>query len=87
MHQDCAAGGEVVCFGHSVGGTLALAAEIRRPGTFVAMFVYEPVIVNGHALSRTVDYLNLSSIRSTLLEPPAQDRMLVAHWTSLVWAI
>jgi pimeloyl-ACP methyl ester carboxylesterase len=38
-----------ICFGHSLGGTLALAAELRRPGTFAAMFVYEPVISDGRA--------------------------------------
>ena len=42
-----AAGCGVVCFGHSLGGTLALAAELRRPGIFAAMFVYEPVISDG----------------------------------------
>ena len=47
------AGGEVFCFGHSVGGTLALAAEMRRPGTFAAMFLYEPVILTGRALNST----------------------------------
>ena len=36
-----------MCFGHSLGGTLALAAELRRPGTFAAMFLYEPVIASG----------------------------------------
>ena len=38
---------DVVCFGHSLGGTLALAAELRRPGTFAAIFLYEPVIASG----------------------------------------
>ena len=43
----CAGSGDVACFGHSLGGTLALAAELRRPGTFAAMFLYEPVIAAG----------------------------------------
>jgi pimeloyl-ACP methyl ester carboxylesterase len=31
-------------FGHSLGGVAALAAEVRQPGTFEAMHLFEPVI-------------------------------------------
>lgn len=31
-------------FGHSLGGVVALAAEVRQPGTFEAMYLFEPVI-------------------------------------------
>jgi predicted alpha/beta superfamily hydrolase len=30
--------------GHSLGGVAALAAEVRQPGTFEAMYLFEPVI-------------------------------------------
>ena len=30
-------------FGHSAGGLAATLAEQRRPGTFSAMYLYEPV--------------------------------------------
>jgi pimeloyl-ACP methyl ester carboxylesterase len=32
-------------FGHSSGGTVLLLAEILRPGTFAAMYCYEPVLL------------------------------------------
>ena len=35
---------EIYCFGHSLGGTLALAAQIQHPETFTALFVFEPVV-------------------------------------------
>ena len=31
-------------FGHSSGGTVLLLAELARPGTFAAMYCYEPII-------------------------------------------
>lgn len=31
-------------FGHSCGGTVLLLAELRRPGTFAALYTYEPVV-------------------------------------------
>ena len=34
-----------VAFGHSCGGASLLLAEQRRPGTFRALFVFEPVVV------------------------------------------
>ncbi len=33
-----------VAFGHSCGGALLLLAEQRRPGTFAAIYAYEPVV-------------------------------------------
>ena len=32
-------------FGHSSGGTAVLMAEQARPGTFAALYCYEPVLV------------------------------------------
>jgi pimeloyl-ACP methyl ester carboxylesterase len=34
-----------VAFGHSCGGAALLLAEQRRPGTFAALFLFEPVVV------------------------------------------
>ena len=31
-------------FGHSLGGVVAIEAEVRRPGTWAAIFAFEPVI-------------------------------------------
>ena len=31
-------------FGHSAGGLAAVLAEERQPGTFQAMYLYEPVV-------------------------------------------
>lgn len=33
--------------GHSMGGTALLMAEIRRPGTFAALWLYEPILSPG----------------------------------------
>lgn len=33
-------------FGHSWGGSIALTMEVRQPGTFAALYVYEPVVCN-----------------------------------------
>jgi len=33
-----------VAFGHSCGGAVVLHAEARRPGTFTAIYAYEPVV-------------------------------------------
>eukprot|EP00208_Stichococcus_sp_RCC1054_P000140 CAMPEP_0206147194 /NCGR_PEP_ID=MMETSP1473-20131121/32712_1 /ASSEMBLY_ACC=CAM_ASM_001109 /TAXON_ID=1461547 /ORGANISM="Stichococcus sp, Strain RCC1054" /LENGTH=334 /DNA_ID=CAMNT_0053544035 /DNA_START=358 /DNA_END=1362 /DNA_ORIENTATION=+ len=33
----------IFAFGHSLGGLLSLTVEIARPGTFAAMYLYEPV--------------------------------------------
>ena len=35
-----------LAFGHSCGGTLLLLAEQRRPGTFDAIYAYEPVVAS-----------------------------------------
>ena len=32
------------CFGHSGGGQVALAVEAQQPGTFAAVYAYEPVL-------------------------------------------
>ena len=32
------------CFGHSLGGALALLAEAAHPGTFAAIYAYEPAV-------------------------------------------
>lgn len=36
--------GEAFAIGHSQGGYAVLEAELRRPGTFRSIFVYEPVV-------------------------------------------
>lgn len=35
---------ECYVFGHSGGGLAAVIAEQQRPGTFKAMYLYEPVV-------------------------------------------
>jgi pimeloyl-ACP methyl ester carboxylesterase len=42
---DLAADGPLLAAGHSCGGALLLLAEQRRPGTFAALWTYEPVMV------------------------------------------
>jgi pimeloyl-ACP methyl ester carboxylesterase len=39
-------GGRVTGFGHSIGGALALSSEQRRPGTWLGLYCYEPVVMN-----------------------------------------
>lgn len=39
-----AGAGEVYCFGHSLGGTLALQVQIQQPATFRAIFAFEPIV-------------------------------------------
>jgi pimeloyl-ACP methyl ester carboxylesterase len=36
--------GELVGFGHSMGGATLLMAELRRPGLFRALVLYEPIV-------------------------------------------
>jgi len=36
-----------VGIGHSLGGTALLLAEATRPGTFAALYCYEPILVSG----------------------------------------
>jgi len=38
--------GRPVGIGHSLGGTALLLAEAARPGTFAALFCYEPILVS-----------------------------------------
>jgi pimeloyl-ACP methyl ester carboxylesterase len=44
LHMQCVTVHAVRVFAHSLGGVAALAAEIRQPGTFRAMYLFEPVI-------------------------------------------
>jgi pimeloyl-ACP methyl ester carboxylesterase len=37
--------GPLPAFGHSMGGACLLGAEIRRPGTFASLSVFEPIVV------------------------------------------
>ncbi|MEY2475780.1 MAG: hypothetical protein QOG87_1095 [Actinomycetota bacterium] len=43
-------GGPVLAAGHSCGGALLLLAEERRPGTFGALWTYEPVMIPAEGL-------------------------------------
>lgn len=51
------------CFGHSLGGALALMLEAQLPGTFSAIFAYEPA-------------MSTQEIRQQLLQSPATDASL-----------
>jgi len=42
---DLLGGGPIVAAGHSLGAVTLLRAELRRPGTFRALWVFEPVMV------------------------------------------
>ena len=46
-----AATGPILAAGHSCGGALLLLAEQRRPGTFRALWTYEPVMIPAEGLS------------------------------------
>ncbi len=42
---DAIGAGPLFAFGHSMGGASLLAAELRRPGSFRAAYLFEPIIV------------------------------------------
>jgi pimeloyl-ACP methyl ester carboxylesterase len=42
---DAVGGPPVVAAGHSLGGATLLRAEVARPGTFVGLWLFEPVVV------------------------------------------
>jgi pimeloyl-ACP methyl ester carboxylesterase len=53
----------LVAAGHSLGGATLLMAEERRPGTFSALYLYEPVVVDPEARRRFSEaQLGLSAI-------------------------
>ncbi|BDA49390.1 Uncharacterized hydrolase SAV2581 at N-terminal half [Coccomyxa sp. Obi] len=59
--QDC------YVFGHSGGGLAALMAEQHRPGTFKAMYLYEPVVFgpeSAGADEQTNAFVDLAKIRT-----------------------
>jgi pimeloyl-ACP methyl ester carboxylesterase len=41
---DAIGGGPLPAIGHSKGGAALLTAEVRRPGTFTGLFLYEPIV-------------------------------------------
>lgn len=43
----CCGNAGCLAFGHSGGGLAAALAEARCPGTFAAMYLYEPVLLKG----------------------------------------
>lgn len=42
---DALGGGPLPVVGHSMGGAVALAAELRRPGSVRAAYVFEPIVI------------------------------------------
>jgi pimeloyl-ACP methyl ester carboxylesterase len=42
---DALGGGPLAAIGHSKGGAALLTADIRRPGTFSALYLYEPIVL------------------------------------------
>ncbi|MDX1385549.1 MAG: alpha/beta fold hydrolase, partial [Thermoanaerobaculia bacterium] len=42
--------GRLFAFGHSMGAAVSLLAETRRPGTFVAIYGFEPIVYPPRAL-------------------------------------
>ena len=49
--------GQVVAAGHSKGGAALLLAEQRRPGTFAALYLYEPVVFPPEAVNSAASAL------------------------------
>ena len=74
-------------FGHSAGGTALLLAEQRRPGTFAALYCYEPLIVAADPpLGRDPDNWQAASVRRRRSEFPSRSAALAACAARRSWA-
>ena len=51
-------GGPVIGVGHSMGGAAVLLAEIARPGTFAAIWAYEPIVIPADIVAATAGMPN-----------------------------
>jgi pimeloyl-ACP methyl ester carboxylesterase len=47
--------GPLFGFGHSMGGAALVLAELARPGTFRAMYLYEPVLIPSRVYPTTIE--------------------------------
>jgi pimeloyl-ACP methyl ester carboxylesterase len=45
-------GGEMIGVGHSLGATALLGAEAARPGSFTALYCYEPIVIDDATVGR-----------------------------------
>lgn len=59
-------GEEVFAFGHSCGGAALLAAEMRAPGSFAAIYCYEPTVVLSDGIETHAEQLAAIAARRTL---------------------
>lgn len=52
-----------IAIGHSVGGAAAVLAELARPGTFRALYLYEPIISRAHHIGANTNPLAQGALR------------------------
>lgn len=74
-------GGTLFAFGHSLGGLLAVAAEIERPGTFAALFLFEPVHMASSSpftkVVRSSQVLSSMAVRRRTTFPSKQEALKI----------
>ncbi|NLD75527.1 MAG: alpha/beta hydrolase [Acidimicrobiales bacterium] len=74
---DAIGGGPIFAVGHSMGGASLLTAELMRPGTLTAAYVFEPIIFPGELL--TLDVPNPLAESAKRRRPSFPSRMEALH--------
>lgn len=74
---DALGGGPVFAFGHSMGGASLLTAELMRPGTMIAAYLFEPIVFPGALLD--IDVPNPLAESAKRRRPSFPSRLEALH--------